>query len=557
MITKCVRVLYERTKKYLAELIGNEFMEWTGKKIMINAPTGMGKSTFVVEVLLQYLRQCGEKMIILCNRKLLRMQYWGSLLKYFTSYEEIERSVSVMTYQELAERMKRGASLKNILDQFGTIVCDECHYFYADSDFNSFGTYVLLQALVAAGAAKTMIFMSATIEEVKPLIVRTIKNCLWRLNIVVGDRRIRDENHRILEYDFSGHADYDRFRCICVPDWETLCEVVAGSSKKTVIFVNDKAKGVDIAEKLCKTGKVDKTDIAIINADNIESNNEVVRNLTLANRLFPHILITTTVLDNGVSIHDPDVGNVVIETESKIEFLQMIGRIRAENVDNCTLYFVQRDEKEFATRKHRYEEEVKAFEKLTVKELRENRRFYLQVVLNNDEGAEFYRKALVWMQFKSQFYDLPESEALSLNREEGLYVNEFAKKKTGNMYMAESQFCSLAFQDPLKVVYEQMSWIGKTPEELEVMGSTYRERRIEEFVEELLKVQDYTWNELNEFKEKIVERYKKDLFDNMLAKNGTISKDKLERICEQYGLELITKNNAEKRIKTYSIKRKE
>lgn len=485
------------------------------------------------------------------------MQYWGNLVERFTSYEEIEGCVRVMTYQELAELMKREVSLKYIFDQFGTIVCDECHYFYADSDFNGFGTYVLLQEIAAAGAMKTMIFMSATTEEVKPLIMQTIKNCQWRLRMTTDHVRISDKNGKIFDYDFSGYANYDRFHCICVPDWETLCEVVAGASQKTVIFLNDKAKGVDMAEKLCKTGKIEKTDIAVINADNIDSDDEVIQNLTLGNKLLPQILITTTVLDNGVSIHDPDVGNVVVETESKIEFLQMIGRIRSENVGNCNLYFVLRNKKEFDGRKHRYEAEVEAFRKLTVNELRKNREFYLQVMLNNDEGAEFYRKALVWMKFESQFYSLPESEALALNRKENFYVNEFSKRKTGDMFVAESQFYSLALQNPLEVIYEQLAWIGKTSEELEVMGSTYKERRKEEFVQELLGVQNYSWKELNEFKAKLAKKYKKDFFTGILAKNGTISKDKLERICEQYELELITKDDSEKRVKIYSIKRRE
>ncbi len=528
-----------------------------GKKVLISAPTGMGKTTFIIKTLLNYLRKRRKKLLVLCNRRLLRIQYWNSIVDQFISCVEIERCVMVTTYQNLTEMIKRKKSLRKFFEDYETIVCDECHYFYADSDFNGLGTYALLQEIAYAGAERTMIFMSATMDEVSPLIERTIKNCLWRLSRTERNTRICSENERIIKYDYSQFADYDRFRCIYVPDIETLCEILISSPKKSVVFINNKEKGVALKERMLKTRKIATSQIEIINADNIDGDGDVVQNLAIGNRLLPKILITTAVLDNGVSIQDAEVGNVMIETESKIEFLQMLGRIRAENVEECNLYFVQRDKSEFMKRMNRYREEQERFKMLTTPELRKNRDFYLQEILEDGELSDFYKRALVWMKFESQYYVFPENESIYLNKETDLYVNEFARLKIGDMYVTESRFYALALSDPLKVAYEQMAWIGKMPEELQILESEYRKTREQELVDILLAVKGYTKEKLQEVKVKLVKEFRRDLFPDVLANNGTISNDKLGIICDSYGLELIEKSEPEKRIKLYSIRNKE
>ena len=123
----------------------------------------------------------------------------------------------------------------------------------------------------------------------------------------------------------------------------------------------------------------------------------MIRNLTMANQLACKILITTSVLDNGVSIHDSEVGNLVIMTESKVSFLQMLGRIRAENVEYCNLYFVKRDDEIFKKRMLSYKSELEKFNDLNMFELNRNMDYYLHVVWDEDdaEKAVFYKKALV------------------------------------------------------------------------------------------------------------------------------------------------------------------
>ena len=78
--------------------------------------------------------------------------------------------------------------------------------------------------------------------------------------------------------------------------------------------------------------------------------------------------------------------------------------------------------------------------------------------------------------------------------------------------------------------------------------------REQEFVGFLLEVQNYTPEDLKEYKKVMVRKYRKDFFADILANNGTISNDKLQMICERYGLIFEDHEDPENRRKLYSIK---
>ena len=63
-------------KKYVSDVIGKDYLRWKNGKVFINFPTGCGKSHFILNVFLPYLQAVGKRALILCNRKLLRQQYW-------------------------------------------------------------------------------------------------------------------------------------------------------------------------------------------------------------------------------------------------------------------------------------------------------------------------------------------------------------------------------------------------------------------------------------------------------------------------------------------------
>ena len=525
--------------KYLSDLIGDAYTHWGKKKVLLSAPTGMGKSTFIINVLLPYLRARGMKLLILCNRKLLRLQYWYDLVRRYDSYAELEQSAEIVTYQALAEKARNSNSWESLLSGFQAVVCDECHYFYSDADFNGYGTFALLQAIVYSGMGLNMIFMSATMTEVKPLIERTIKNCWLKLSRSSDGWRMDEEYKEIISLDYSAYSDFSRFHCVCVPDEETLCGILAKSSGKSVVFIDNKEKGAALKEKMVKKYGIDNGQIAVLNADNIDeaSNFELIRTLAIAHALTVKILVTTTVLDNGVSIHEPNLENLFILTESKISFLQMIGRVRAEKVKKCNLYFQKREAKTFLNRLNQYQVKMADFQKLEADDVKSKLRFYSNLVWDNtDKKANFYRHSLVLIKHEYQFFDLPAGKVQWVYGNEGLYINEFSKRKTGDMCIVESTFYSQAVSNPLEVIYTQMAWMEKEPEELEVVEPKYFEELERRLKEELLAVQRYNNKQLQEVKKSICSNYGKTILKGTLMKSGTISNEKLCEIVKRFGL---------------------
>lgn len=117
-------------KTYLTNAIGNDFTEWGPRKIFISAPTGMGKTTFIVETLLPWLQnrekwrskfrgKPQKKMLILCNRTLLRQQYLNDVIQKFDTYSDLVGSVEVRTYQDLACELRKNGKLS--LGEYSTI----------------------------------------------------------------------------------------------------------------------------------------------------------------------------------------------------------------------------------------------------------------------------------------------------------------------------------------------------------------------------------------------------------------------------------------------------
>ena len=168
--------------------------------------------------------------------------------------------------------------------------------------------------------------------------------------------------------------------------------------------------------------------------------------------------------------------------------------------------------------------------------------------------ADFYRKALVWMRHEDQFFSGSKNRLRIQFGEANFYVNEFAKRKTEDMYMIESRFYALALEDPVKVIYEQMRWIGKEPDELQVLDSAYQKMREQEFVDFLVSVKDYDVDDMKQFKNMLVKEFRKEFFPDILSKNGTLSNEKLEEICGRFGLKLESLKDTKDRRSKYIIR---
>jgi superfamily II DNA or RNA helicase len=147
--------------------------------------------------------------------------------------------------------------------------------------------------------------------------------------------------HYKRNYDYLNAHTYSRI--------EELCEVIIRSVEKNgkwLIFIDDKEKCQKLKETLEKKAKELKADITngsskerLIYAVSANSKDDtryksVIENERLGNDI--SVLITTSVLDNGVNFRDID--NVVIADISRAKCIQMVGRARVDKDKRVNLY---------------------------------------------------------------------------------------------------------------------------------------------------------------------------------------------------------------------------
>lgn len=537
-------------KIYISQLVTiNEYATWlSGKKVMLVAPTGLGKTKFVLSKFLPFCVSQRRKVAILCNRRLLREQYLYDLAEMYTRYYIMNEQVQLFTYQTLAEYIMKGQNLGKVLEEFDVIVCDEAHFFYADADFNVYGTFVLLQVLIKICIHKCVLFISATADEVIPLLDRTLELCGKTYGI-------SEEFCSMKVIDYSYLSDYSRFRCFFVEDVQSLCRRIGESPKKTIVFIDDKTKAEELKRKLLDISDIKEKAIFTLNADVLDecSNSKEVQQLVVGHRILPKVLITTSVLDNGVSVHDTDVGNVVIATDSKLSFIQMLGRIRSESSAECNLYLYPRDEKYYA---RRIEQTKGKMQKIATLEQSIQLRKSDLVMQLWDEVDTFYRNMAVLVEEAEIYYRCDTMPVRILCGDFALAVNEFAKEKTGNMTLAYRRFFKAAMHHQVEVAKAQIAWIGKTPDDLIVLKSTYREERIQELKQRLLAIKNVSKEELQEIKSKLARDFREDLIGDIVTKNLSFSKEKLIEICKRYNLKLI-EDKASDGKKIYTVVEKE
>lgn len=504
-------------QRYMMDVLSSEiYSKWlNGEKVIICAPTGAGKTTFILKALLKYCKVLKRKMLILSNRILLSDQYEADLIQEYFRYAEMLEDVEVWTYQKLAEKVKKCKNFRNLFQGFDVVVCDEIHFFYNDSDFNPFGTYVLWQALVYAGFFKCMVMITATLDEVYPIVEKNFQRCAERF------RREECLCQNLEQYEFHGKvydyrdwADFGQFSCFYIPDSESLCAELVNSNGKSLVFIDDRQLAEQMKRNLVKTGKITDEEIFLLNAKVLceKKNCETVRALVLAHKILPRVLITTSVLDNGISVHDPDVKNIVIATESKLSFMQMLGRLRKENCDACNLYIYPRTVAYYEKRIDQYEEKIRIFEKLRNENITdENLELLFSGWYGNDEKAQLLRNSLILTCDEIEYFAKKGAYVNFRRGNTRIAINEFAWEKAGNMLLAEKDFLRLAVIDPCEIAVKQISWIGKSKKDLIVKSSSFRAKREKMLVTALLSIQNATNEEYIRHKENITEEFRKDI----------------------------------------------
>ena len=151
--------------------------------VLIDAPTGSGKSTFVLKTLSQYAQKQSKYILFLSNRSTLNFQ--NKLLASAgkpkvgptaLSNIKVVGNFVLCTYQDILHMLSHidGITLQTRVGmcprEVGYVVLDEANFFCSDATFNG-KTSRILREVIMKYYMCPRIYMSATMGDVRPLIL--------------------------------------------------------------------------------------------------------------------------------------------------------------------------------------------------------------------------------------------------------------------------------------------------------------------------------------------------------------------------------------------------
>lgn len=332
----------EQAPRYVADVIGNDFKTWGPGLVAIEASTGTGKTTFVLNNVLQWCQEEAynmptKRVFYLTNRNALRDEINGKVeaMKQLDMYDDPETGDLTCTidnhelfkcvnYQNYEVRLKNGlqSAIRRLKD-YHFIVCDEAHYFVDDASFNP-NTGLMYDLLMQLSKYTTVIFMTAT------------------------------PGFMFKSWCKQGKLDKNRDYCLYrKSDWIT----------KAVVYQEDQLKAILDAipadeEALVFVKRIDRLneikswygdDAGCYCSKNNSEKYDELEDCIKDGKLQRHIVAATQVLYNGIDIKDPMLKHIIVEDYEPTKVVQEIGRKRQQGAaDNCTVYFRELTPREYS-----------------------------------------------------------------------------------------------------------------------------------------------------------------------------------------------------------------
>lgn len=462
----------------------------------------------------------GKKILYLVNRRILKEQIREMVSdlphKYYVAirvelYQKIEKDIKESVGSSTNVPASFGfdySGLENVSD-YDCVVCDECHYFLADSNYNT-NTFSF-RWIQDVFREKLCIFMSATIREMKAYVedknlwegketyTRFYEIPKYNMSTVDGqnhelrksDGREDDakvQRYKIRDYFVDKNYDYIQAENIrLVRNRKEIVDVVIQGNHKWVIFVDDIKYGKEleclIKRKLRKLAKEQKSSDSVDNQVIMLSSGymrdqrttEEVDRIIRTSVPSAKVLITTSVLDNGVNIKDIDVRNLIIFADNETEFIQMLGRKR-KDTQKLKLYIYEYDKDHFSKRKRQLKrkkehadnylkyinDKVANFEKPTLEEWWEGGNMR-RLFMCEESAMEDQHRMLLQAMFDGyiKYEDLKGVFTVYKGK---LYLNMLSFQNIQNLIGYYRKMIDRFDEEKDAFAREELSWLGKTGE---------------------------------------------------------------------------------------------
>lgn len=359
---------------------------------LLKAPTGSGKTTFFIKDLVPEARRRGQAVLLIVNRCVLTEQLINIYLKELGippgAIEFPQEGIYplgdlvVCSYQYMARRLQ-DKDTPNIkigpfeAKEYAFVVCDECHYFIADSVFTTDSAPLVNLPKVFAQSVR--IYASATMNPVRNVILKMEQVVdlaenfpYWEIS--PGFRYARNNMISQIYSNYNGllqrapffevmgaEPDYSYLHPRILADGQSLWDDVieqyeAHSLRKAVVFVDSKKHGKDCKEKLNSHGISAAFIVSEFTSSRSYSMDEldkkVLEEIKTKNRFESvSVLIATSVLDNGTNLIDKDITHLYISGTEYMAAVQQAGRVRMyEESQTLELVIPRRAKSYFSSR---------------------------------------------------------------------------------------------------------------------------------------------------------------------------------------------------------------
>lgn len=317
--------------------------------VLIDAPTGSGKSTFVLKTLSQYAQKQSKYILFLSNRSTLNFQ--NKLLASAgkpkvgptaLSNIKVVGNFVLCTYQDILHMLSHidGITLQTRVGmcprEVGYVVLDEANFFCSDATFNG-KTSRILREVIMKYYMCPRIYMSATMGDVRPLILHEeqFARSLYPTAHTDQCRFMWNAGHPLIK-DYRFESDYSSIHLHFFVDWESIKQEISNSDSKWLVFVSDSELG--------KTLSKDIPDSRFVNSSYVREHQGEVVSMVEREKFVENVLISTSVFDSGINFHDDQLKNIVVDSEDLIQITQMLGRKRRKAGERVELYVMLNSE---------------------------------------------------------------------------------------------------------------------------------------------------------------------------------------------------------------------
>lgn len=333
-------------KIWATDVISDDYINWSKEIVLLGLGTGRGKTTFSLDVYCPYLIEQGKTVLYLCNRTELKNQ-----IEKRINESNLKDQITIRTYQKLQEQIKSGDDIPI----FDIYICDEAHFFLADSEFNLY-TDTSYDYLIRQNNS-VVVFMTATYNNIFPRIKEDLYKLCKRSNNIYKAPK---------EYALPTSYNYVEKICWFQKPKEIygIIDTILRTNKndKILYFCNS----ISMMNKFYnhyspyKGGSNDDEKEEYIQKSNLKymdfycskhsnngfakkhsNNNAIIQGEENGYTFQNRVLISTKCIDNGVDFKDQKIKHIICDIFDLESAIQCLGRKRILNEEDTCIFYIR------------------------------------------------------------------------------------------------------------------------------------------------------------------------------------------------------------------------